>query len=39
LKARARDAATDGDILRRLQSHVGALDLGELRPQAIDDLR
>ena len=33
------DAAADGDVLRRLQEQVRALDLGELRPQPVDDLR
>ena len=39
LELPARDAAADGDVLRRLQEQVRALDLGELRPQAVDDLR
>jgi hypothetical protein len=39
LEAGAGDAAAHGDVLRRLQEQVGALDLGELRPQSVDDLR
>ena len=39
LKLPARDAAADGDVLRRLQKQPGAGDLRELRPQPVDDLR
>ena len=39
LELAARDAAADGDVLRRLQEQPGARDLGELRAQPVDDLR
>ena len=39
LKLAARDAAADGDVLRRLQEQLGARHLRELRPQPVDDLR
>ena len=39
LEAAAGDARADIDVLRRLQEQIGALDLGKLRPQPVDDLR
>ena len=39
LVAAASDAGADVDVLGRLQEHVGARHLGELRPQPVDDLR
>ena len=39
LEAAAGDARADIDVLGRLQEQVGALDLGKLRPQPVDDLR
>ena len=39
LELAARDAAADGDILRRLQEQPRARNLRELRPQPVDDLR
>src|SRR5215831_17281030 len=39
LKTGAGNAAADGDVLRRLQEQRRALNLGELRPQPVDDLR
>ena len=39
LECGARDAAADGDVLRRLEIGRYSGHLGELRPQAVDDLR
>ncbi len=39
LEAAAGDAGADIDVLRRLQEQIDAFELGELRPQPVDDLR
>src|SRR5262249_1157429 len=39
LKTGAGDAAADGDVLGRLQEERRTLNLRELRPQPVDDLR
>jgi hypothetical protein len=38
LEARARGASSHGDVLRCLEKQGGALDLGDLRSQSVDDL-